>query len=155
VPDTIEAYADALADAIEAALPGWVTGCVERIMRAWAGGMTPETAQAADAAGQAALRTTGAAVRSLLAADIDDQRSTPLALIRQAVRYPAEVLRAAGVPPVDRDRFAREKFPDDDYDLSPASWADIDPGLTDVGISWGAAKAFEHKRRHRPPRAGP
>jgi hypothetical protein len=63
------------------------------------------------------------------------------------VRYPTEVLRRAGVPPVERDRFARESFPDDDYDLSPATWADVAPSLTELGITWGAAKAFEHKRR--------
>ncbi|HEY3809796.1 MAG TPA: hypothetical protein VGL49_00065, partial [Acidimicrobiales bacterium] len=83
--------------------------------------------------------------------DIDAQRTTPLALLRHAVRVPTEVLRDAGMAPVARDRFAREAFPDDDFDLSPASWADIDPALTELGITWGAAKAFEHRRRHRPP----
>ncbi len=43
--------------------------------------------------------------------DIDEQRTTPLALIRGAVRYPTEVLRAAGVPPVERDRFAAAGVP--------------------------------------------
>ncbi len=90
-------------------------------------------------------------MRALLEADIDDQRTTPLALLRTAVRYPTEVLWAAGVPAGARDRFVEEAFPDDIYGLSPASFAEVDPGLADVGISWGAAKAFEHKRRHRPP----
>jgi hypothetical protein len=63
------------------------------------------------------------------------------------VKYPTAVLRQAGVPPVDRDRFRQEAFPDDFYDLSPASWSDIDPSLTEPGINWGAAKAFEHRRR--------
>ena len=102
--------------------------------------------------GHAAQAETGAAIRALLAADIDDQRSTPLTLLRQAVRYPTRVLQDAGVPPAARDRFAERAFPEDVYDLSPASLADVDPALTDPGISWGAAKAFEHKRRHRPRR---
>jgi hypothetical protein len=67
------------------------------------------------------------------------------------VRFPTRVLRGAGVPPVERDPFATAAFPADDYDLSPATWADIDPALTDPGIAWSAAKAFEHKRRHAPP----
>jgi len=150
VPESIEHYAGALAEGIEVALPRWVIGCVERIMGAWAGPVPPEVAQAAEAAGEAARSETGAAIRALLEVDIDEQRSTPLTLLRAAVRYPTAVLRAAGVPPVQRDRFAERAFPDDDYDLTPASLADVSPALADPGISWGAAKAFEHRRRHRP-----
>ena len=144
---SIEDHAAALAEGIEAALPEWVTGCVERVMRAWAGCVPPDVARAAEFAGRQAQAETGALIRALLEADISEQHSTPLALLRQAVRYPTEVLRRAGVPPVERDRFAREAFPDDDYDLSPATWADVAPSLTELGITWGAAKAFEHKRR--------
>jgi hypothetical protein len=148
---SIEDYAGALTAAIEAALPGWVTGCVERVMRAWAGEVPPEVGRAAEEAGQTARTETGAAIRTLLAADIDEQRSTPLTLLRLAARYPTQVLRDAGVPPIERDPFKERAFPDDDYDLAPASLADVSPALTDLGITWGAAKAFEHKRRHRPP----
>ena len=143
----IEEHAGALAAGIEEALPGWVTGCVERVMRAWAGQVPPDVEHAAEHAARQAQRETGAAIRALLAADIAEQRTTPLALLRQAICYPTQVLRQAGVPPVERDHFARHAFPEDDYDLSPATWADIDPGLTELGIAWGAAKAFEHKRR--------
>ncbi len=149
--ESIEPHAAALADAIDAALPGWITGCILRVAQASAGEVSPELAAAATAAGLEVQAQTGAAVRQLLAADIDAQRTTPLALLRQAVQVPTRVLRAAGIPPVARDRFAREAFPDDDYDLSPASWADVDPGLAELGITWGAAKAFEHRRRHRSP----
>ncbi len=148
--DPVAPYARALADGIDSALPGWVTGCVERVMTARAGGMTAAARDAAEAAAAEAKATTGAAIRALLTADIDEQRNTPLTLLRQAVRYPTRVLQEAGVAPVRRDDFARRAFPDDLYDLSPASLADIDPSLTDLGITWGAAKAFEHKRRHRP-----
>ena len=65
--------------------------------------------------------------------------------------YERQIAHDAGVPPVTRDPFAQRAFPGDDYDLSPASLADVDPALTDLGIAWGAAKAFEHKRRHRSP----
>jgi hypothetical protein len=151
VSDSIEDEARALADGIEAALPGWVSRGVERIMLAWAGQVPLVVAEAAAEAGRQAHDQTGSAARALLEADIDNQHSTPLTLLRQAVRYPTQVLRDAGVPPVVRDRFAARAFPDDDYDLSPASLADVDPALTDLGIRWGAAKAFEHKRRHRSP----
>lgn len=147
--ETIEEPARLLADAIDAALPAWVVASVARLMTAWAGHIPAEVAEAAEAAGRGAAAETGRATRALLMSDIDEQRTTPLALIRGAVRYPTEVLRAAGVPPVERDRFATDAFPDDDYDLTPASFADVDASLTEPGIIWGAAKAFEHKRRHR------
>jgi hypothetical protein len=143
----LDEYAQALASGIDEALPGWVMRSVERIMRAWAGDVPTDVVRAAERAAHHAQVETGAAMRALLAADIDDQHSTPLTLLRQAVKYPTEVLRQAGVPPVERDRFAEQAFPDDVYDLSPATWSDVDPRLTAPGINWGAAKAFEHKRR--------
>ena len=83
--------------------------------------------------------------------DIDEQRSTPLTLLRGAVRYPTEVLRRAGVEPTgERDDVRVRLFPDDVYDLSPAAFADVDPRLTEPGLVWGAAKAYEHLRRHKP-----
>jgi hypothetical protein len=111
--------------------------------------LPPDVAAATEAAAREATRDTGARTRALLVSDIDEQPTTPLALIRAAVRYPTAVLKSAGVPPVERDRFATEAFPDDDYDLTPASFAAVDPALTEPGSAWGAAKAFEHKRRHR------
>lgn len=155
VPDAVDDYARTLADAIAAAIPGWVTGAVERVMASRSLAMTAETRRAAAAAGSRAQAEAGAAIRGLLEADIDEQRSTPLTLLRQAVRYPTRVLQEARVPPAARDRFAERAFPDDVYDLTPASLADVDPALTDPGIAWGAAKAFEHKRRHRSGPAGP
>ncbi|HSS10192.1 MAG TPA: hypothetical protein VLL25_09915 [Acidimicrobiales bacterium] len=146
----MEDYASALADGIEEALPGWVERSVARIMTAWAGSVPPEVASAAQEAGRQAQAEVGPDVRDLLLADIDEQSTTPLAILRaDAVRYPTAVLQNAGVPPVQRDEFVEEVFPDDTYDLAPASFGDLDPNLADIGISWGAAKAFEHKRRHR------
>jgi hypothetical protein len=142
-------YASALADGIEEALPGWVERSVARIMTAWAGSVAPEVAAAAEEAGRQAQAEVGPDVRALLLADIDEQLTTPLAILRaHAVRYPTGVLQNAGVPPVQRDEFVEEVFPDDTYDLVPASFGDVDPKLSDIGVSWGAAKAFEHKRRH-------
>lgn len=120
---------------------------VEKVVKAWAGQVPPEVTAAARIAAEAASDDIGGATRRLLEADIDDQRTTPLTLIRAAVRYPTAVLQAAGVPPVQRDRFAEERFPDDIYGLSPASFAEFSPDLAELGINWGAAKAFEHRRR--------
>ena len=65
------------------------------------------------------------------------------------MRYPTEVLRRAGVPPVARDEFAVHAFPDDDYGLTPAAFVDIDPSLQDPGVRWGAAKAHVVLSRRR------
>jgi hypothetical protein len=146
--ESIETHATALADGIEEALPKWVVRSVTTVVTAWAGEVSPEVAEAADVAGRQARDEAGASVRALLLSDIDDQRTTPLALLRSAVKYPTGVINAVGVPPVQRDRFSVEAFPGDDYDLSPTSFADVDPALAELGIRWGAAKAFEHKRRH-------
>ena len=54
------------------------------------------------------------------------------------------------VPAVaDRDAFAVQQFPDDDYDLAPPSFADVDPGLQELALTWGAAKAHLHLSRRR------
>jgi hypothetical protein len=139
----VQSHATALADAVVDALPGWVERSVAR-----RGG--PELADAAREAGRRAAEEVGARVRALVEADIDEQRTTPLSLLRGAVCYPTEVLRAAGVPPVDRDPVQARLLPDDVYDLSPATFADVDPALAEPGMIWGAAKAMEHRRRHQP-----
>ena len=142
-------YAGALADGIENALPGWVERSVERILVAYRGRVEPAERAAAAAAGAEARDRIGPQVRTLLASDIDEQRTGPLALARRAVRYPTSVLRDAGVPPVVRDEFVERQFPDDAYDLTPAAFADLDPALHDLGLTWGAAKAHVHLVRRR------
>jgi hypothetical protein len=146
--DDVSAPARELAAAVADALPAWVERCVERIHRAWAGPPPPAVVEAARAAGAAAQADVAPRVRALLEADIDEQQTTPLALVRCGVSHPTRVLAAAGVPPVERDALQRELFPDDVYGLSPASFADVDPRLTDLAITWGAAKAWAHRRRH-------
>ena len=140
----MEPHATALADAIVAALPSWVERCVASRLPA----PDPAASEAARDAGRRAAIEVGAQVRALLAADIDEQRTTPLALLRTAVRYPTEVLRDAGVPPLDRDPIQVRLHPDDLYDLSPANFADVAPALAEPGMVWGAAKALAHRRRH-------
>jgi hypothetical protein len=141
-------YAIALADGIEAALPAWVVRCVERVVVAWSGSFPEKIAAASRVVGATAAANLGLELRRLLAADIDEQWTTPLDLVRSAVRYPTALLAELGVPPIERDEFSVRRFPQDIYALAPASLADLDPSLTEIGIVWGAAKAFEHKRRH-------
>lgn len=146
----VEPYAQELVDAAEAALPAWVVRCVTERITAWSGAAPPDVVARAEEAGLRARHEVGGALRTLLAADIDDQRGTPLSLLREAVRFPTAVLEEAGVPPVERDDFAERAFPGDPYDLSPASFADVAPALAGPGLAWGAGKALAHRRRHQP-----
>jgi hypothetical protein len=156
-PPTAETAADiaavALAEAIERALPGWVERSVVRLATAFHGRVDDDVRASAASAGRRAATEVGREVRDLLALDIDAQTASPLSILRRAVRYPTEVLRAAGVPPVVRDEAQEHLFPDDDYDLAPANFADVSPDLADVGLAWGAAKAYTHLQRRRESRA--
>lgn len=139
-------YASALADAAEVAIPGWIERSVQRV--------AAEQDLAVDPAAVAAVareaQADGAArLRTLLSADIDAQPTNPLSVLRSLVRYPTDVLRAAGARPVARDEFAERNFPDDLYDLTPAAFADVDPALHEPGLIWGAAKAHVHLARRR------
>ncbi len=136
-----------LADGVEECLSGWVTRCIVEVADV-ANMVVP--AQEIDVAAHNALAAVMPRLRALLSADVDAQRGTPLTLIREAVSFPTEVLRRYGVPVVNRDPFAGQAFPTDVYNLSPGSWADIDESLSDAGLRWSVAKAFEYKRRHQP-----
>jgi hypothetical protein len=142
-------YARVVADGIDEALPAWVERSVEQILVAFTGRADASVMHEAGVAGRRARDDLAPRVRALLEADVDAQWTNPLAIVRTAVRYPTEVLRAAGVPPVVRDEQAERQFPDDDYDLTPTRLADIDPRLHEPSLAWGAAKAFVMKVRHR------
>jgi len=151
--EVLAACAAALLDAVDAALAPWVQRCVEGRWRDWTGD-EPDAAlrRAAEDAGRAAQAETMAELRRLLDTDVEAQWTGPLAVLRRVVAHPTAVLRAAGVPPVVRDDFAVRNFPDDDYGLSPAAFADIDETLHEPGLIWGAAKAHVvlTRRRARP-----
>lgn len=138
--------AEQLADAVEVVLPGWVERCV---VARFPGPVPAPVLDQARQAGNVAAAEVGSQVRELLRLDIDQQWTNPLALLRAAVRYPADVLAAAGAPAAARDREAQRLHPGDVYDLVPAAFADIDPSLHEPGIVWGAAKAHVHLVRRR------
>lgn len=144
----LEAVAEALADAIEQALPAWVERTVERVVLRGQDVVPAPVRDEARVAGQAARDEVGPRVRALLLADIDEQPGTPLTILREAVAYPTAVLLQAGIPPVERDDFSAERFPSDIYDLTPANFRDISEEAGELGVAWGAAKAWTHRRRH-------
>ncbi len=148
----LAAYAATLAEEMAAAIPGWIEGLVVTRIQAARGSVTDDERAAAVLAGQQAGAEAGPELRALLATDIDQQASTPLAIARHQVARATEVLRQAGIPAVARDPFVQRQDPGDDYDLTPGSFADIAPALAEPGMTWGAAKAHVHLARRR--RAG-
>lgn len=101
---------------------------------------------ALDELAERAAATLVAELADLLATDVDDQRTTPLTVFRQAVREPTAWLRARGVPPPA----SIDGPPGDDvYGLGPATWSDVDPDLHEPGLTWGAWKAMTVLRRRR------
>jgi hypothetical protein len=141
----------ALADALEAALPGWVQRSVTGILTAWGGPVPDDIERRVAAAAGAAVDDVVPAVRRLAATDVDAQRGNPLDVLRRAARHPSAVLRDVGVPGVVRDDFDVAHFPDDEYGLVPMAFADVHPSLHEPGLRWGAAKARAHLLRHRRP----
>ena len=148
--EALAGFADALADGIDVAIGPWVIASVDRVVRAETGvGPSDDVVTRARDAAEQARATVSPRVRALLEFDIDEQRTGPLEIVREAVRFPTEVLREAGIAPVERDPAAVSMFPDDPYDLTPTRFADLDPDLHDPGLMWGAAKAHVHLARRR------
>jgi hypothetical protein len=150
---TLARLAGALADAVEQTLAGWVERVVSERWRSWSGQPpSNELLAAARAAGERARDEILPELRALLATDVDAQRANPLALVRRAVGPATDVLAGAGVPEVVRDPHAQRIFPDDVYDLSPATFGDLAPSVHQPGLEWGAAKAHVvlARRRARP-----
>jgi hypothetical protein len=146
---TLESVSEELVAAVEQCLAGWVERCVADLSIAFHGAMNAATMEQSVAAGRAAVDEVVPKLRELLATDIDEQRTNPLAIVRGAVTHPTAVLLRAGVSPVVRDDFAEANFPDDIYALSPAAFSDIDDRLHEPGLRWGAAKAHTHLQRRR------
>lgn len=88
-------------------------------------------------------------VRLLLTTDIDEQRANPLAIVRSGLGPATMLLASLGSATIERDPFAVQAFPDDVYDLAPATFGDIDESLQELGLRWGAAKAHVHLSRRR------
>jgi hypothetical protein len=147
--EALARYAAALGDAAAVAVPRWVQRVVAERWDQWKGEpLPPEVDDATREAAESAAASVIEPLRTLLAEDVDAQRLGPLEVLRRAVPFPTRVLAAAGVPEVQRDADAERLFPDDPYDLTPGSFADIDPELHDPGLLWGAAKAHVVKHRH-------
>jgi len=88
-------------------------------------------------------------VDELLSHEAWEQRRNPLDLARSATENVTTELKRLGATPVSRDEFKERSFPDDVFDLAPATWSDLHPNLHEPGLEWGAWKAaaiMSHRR---------
>lgn len=153
------AFGAELVDAIERAIPDWVRRAVHSRLdahrpaaRAAVDGVDPGLLDRRIAeAGSAAAADVAARLSDVLQRDVDDQWTNPLSVVRDAIRYPTEILSALNVPEVERDRHATRILPEDVYDLAPANFAALGPEVHECGIRWGAAKAHLHLQRRKNP----
>jgi hypothetical protein len=141
----LQEASDAILVGVERELAGWVERSVTHILDAW-GRTAPDARQRAEHdavdAGRAATTRVVGELRELFALDAEEQRSTPLELVRRAYREPTAVLAAAGIPPVERDEFAERAWPDDTYGLVVHGLGDLgDDDLAPLQMVWGLAKA--------------
>jgi len=149
VADDIDPYVQQLIDAVQPVVPRWLERCVVQTSIRQTGACPPPlrgiaASMAADASSEILRR-----LDALLALDVDAQTTNPLSVLRWGVRFPTDVLAAHSIPPVRRDAFAVRAFPSDHYNLSPATWADVDESLQEPGLIWGAWKAKTILSRRR------
>jgi hypothetical protein len=127
---------DDLAARVHAALVAAYRPYVESVL---AGRGLPAVPEAV-AEGSAWLDT---ALSDLLDVAAADQRRSPLELFQEAMRFPTEALKAAGVPHVSRDPVSESALPGDLYDLAPASSQALGEDVWLAHLEWGANKATE------------
>jgi hypothetical protein len=145
---------DAIAVGVERELPGWVERSVMRILDAWGQTSAGERARiqrAATEAGRTATARVVLQLRELFALDPEDQRATPLEIVRGAYREPTGVLAAVGVPGIVRGEFDERTWPDDEYGLVIHGLGDLGGDqLAPLQMAWGLAKAKVIRARRDP-----
>lgn len=146
---TYESATADLIDAIDKVVEGWLVRVAETVFVGRNGVLTGDFRRAAQAAAREGATWTMTKLHAALEVDVDAQRVNPLQILRDAVRFPTEVLLAAGIPTLQRDEFDVKINPDDVYGIGPVHWNDVDESLTEPGIIWGAAKASTVLQRRR------
>ena len=152
LPDPLPADPDArlaligrvMIDRVGATIPSFIARSVERIIDAW-GRLDHEqriaSVRAAGASAPGAQERIVGALTAEILRPAHDQRYTPLELVSDVVAEPTAILAALGIPPVVRDARDESIHPEDRYDLTPRSLADLgDPDLGPLQLAWGLAK---------------
>ena len=136
----MNSYSTRLLETMQVVTGPWLRGLVERVVssQGLAGSVDVERLERTISSARSDLL---AALDRLLELDAWEQPRNPLDLVRRATVALTTELTALGARPVPRDEFKERSFPDDVFDLAPATWSDVHPDLHEVGLEWGAWKA--------------
>ena len=145
----MDQYSAALLAAVDSSFVGWLQNCAIQGCVRGLGACSDDLAAAALQMAQAARPIVVCELEALLSLDPEQQRTNPLSVLREAVRFPAALLLENAVPTPVRSSFDARILPLDVYGLGPANWADVDPSLSEPGLIWGAWKAKTILDRHR------
>ncbi len=152
--ERLHTLGETIVSGVARAIPVWVIAQVRRVVDAWDRLDGTERTQAeaeAVTAGAAASARVTSELRALITLDPEDQRATPLEIVRTATREPTAVLQQLGIPGVVRDDFDQRSFPDDLYGLVPRTLGDLgDDALAPLHLAWGLAKAAVLRARAAP-----
>ncbi len=147
--DNLSPYSERLLNAVVDAVPRWVDSMVRKHVRRHVGVVNEDVVAAIILASNDARRFVADELFALLSTDVDEQRSNPLQVLRNAAQFPTRVLIDAGVPAPQRDHFDEQINPQDVYGLGPYTWRDLGEDVHDAGIEWGAWKAATILARRR------
>ena len=133
-------YSTRLLETMQVVTEPWLRGLVERVVSSQ-GLSASVDVERLEGVISSARRDVLDALSRLLEQEAWEQRRNPLELVRGATTGLTIELASLGARPVPRDEFKERSFPDDVFDLAPATWSDVHPDLHEVGLEWGAWKA--------------
>lgn len=149
VSDDLEPYSGALFDEVVRAVPAWLHRSIGALLDASGTVVDASVRARLDEVVDATRDHVARELSTLLAQDVDAQRSNPLHVLRQSTVGVTRLLEELGVPHVRRDEFDASSMPGDVYALGPLTWKDLSESVHDAGITWGAWKAATVMQRRR------
>ena len=145
----LDPYAQSLYDAVEAAVPGWVTRRIHAVLQMSSSGDTASVHGQLEKIAEETKQFVTTELFQLLIADVDAQRTNPLHILRRSSLIATRALQQANISPVHRDEFDKSALPDDVYAIGPHTWRDLSEEVHEAGITWGAWKAATVIQRRR------
>ncbi len=131
----------ALAASVASAWPQWVARVIASGVATLDDRPDPEVvAEVIRVTADAIAHDVGADLAALLALPLDEQRSTPLQVVRDAAKYVGAALDALGVLRPTRDQTQVSLLPDDHHDVGPASFADLGLDVQHAALAWTATR---------------
>lgn len=155
----LPAYAAVLAQGILSALPSWVLRTANEVFRAQTGRDNILVALNARPAGIQCVKDLTSPLYALLNETPPERLPRPLKLLdRMAVRYPTQVLRQLGVPPVRSEPVLGELLKDNEYeheyeyeyeyDIGIVRFEQISEHLALPAAIWAYARTSQFMRAH-------